>query len=88
MPKREIDITIDNTAAEIRCGKTKVKLAAMDAEQFPMTTWHEIDFVTMDGKVFTELVDNTKYATPDDHIPGRYSEEGIVVDVMKGDGNK
>jgi len=28
-----------------------------------------------------------KNATPDDHIPGRYSEEGIVVDVMKGDGN-
>lgn len=63
MPQQEIDITIDNATAEIRCGKTKVKLAAMDAEQFPMTTWHEIDFVTMDGKVFTELVDNTKYAT-------------------------
>ncbi len=25
-------------------------------------------------------------ATPDDHIPGRYSEEGIVV-VMKGEEN-
>lgn len=29
-----------------------------------------------------------KNATSDDHIPERYSEEGIVVDVMNGDENE
>lgn len=63
MPQREIDITADNAVAEVRCEKTKVRLSAMDAEQFPTIKWPAIEFVSLDGAALIDLLNNTKHAT-------------------------
>lgn len=61
LPNKPITITIDGAQAIIQAG-AKVKLPAMDAEEYPRRAFPSGNMAEVSGKELSRLVDNTKFA--------------------------
>lgn len=62
MPDKPIEITVDDKAATIKCGSTRVKLQSMATDQFPHRAFPIKTLPTIDGQFFAQLVDSTAFA--------------------------
>lgn len=61
LPNKPITITIDGAQAIIQA-RAKVKLPAMDAEEYPRRVFPSGNMAEVSGKDLSRLVDNTKFA--------------------------
>ena len=74
------DVTLKRLAnhhVEVKSGRTKAKLMGLSADEYPsLPSYDEVQFVSVDAKVFSGMVDKTLYAASTDET--RYNLNGVL----------
>lgn len=67
LPNEEITLQIDDKNLKIECGKSKFSIKCSNAEDFPlMPTVDESKSITLNSKIFKQMVKETAFATSQD----------------------
>lgn len=76
---------LPNQHVEVRSGRTRARLNAMSADEFPpLPAYHEASFVALDTALFVDMVDKTLYASSQDET--RYNLNGVLFEAPQGNG--
>lgn len=66
MPDGLMDISLTGTTARITSGKTKLSIACLDAEEFPLPEVQETETIDLDWELFDKMIGQTIYAASKD----------------------
>ncbi len=64
-PRDRVDLALDNAThtVHVRCGTTKSNIKGIDADEFPPITHGDKTDLTIEGKVFREMINQTAFAS-------------------------
>jgi DNA polymerase-3 subunit beta len=79
LPEGEIEFTIDGTAATIKSGRTRFKVAGAAAENFPAIEKHEGQMLRVPAKKLRDVFAITSYAMTKDE--SRYTLNGVQLEI-------